>query len=95
MKLGRVFCGVSPQCVTVRGRGLVLSIVHLPPLTGDSPFMFTVLLIFFADTVTVEGPPISFSPFSSADCTMLSHFSFNDFIAVAFPDLARDLDIQI
>ena len=25
----------------------------------------------------------------------VSHFSFNDFIAVAFPDLARDLDIQI
>ena len=36
--------------VTVRGHGLVLSIVHLPPLTVDSPFTFTVLLIFFADT---------------------------------------------
>ena len=45
--------------------------------------------------VTVEDPPISFSPFSSTDCTMLSHFSFNDFIAVAFPDLARDLDTQL
>ena len=45
--------------------------------------------------VTVENPPISFSPFSSADCTLLSHFSFNDFIAVAFPDLARDLDVQL
>ena len=45
--------------------------------------------------VTVEDPPIPFSPFSPTDCTMLSHFSFNDFIAVAFPDLARDLDIQI
>ena len=46
-------------------------------------------------SVMVEGPPIPFSPFSVADCTMLSHFSFNDFIAVAFPDLAGDLDIQI
>ena len=46
-------------------------------------------------TVTVEEPPIPFSPFSSADCTMLSHLSFNDFIAIAFPDLAGDLDVQI
>ena len=45
--------------------------------------------------VTVEDPPIPFSPFSPTDCTMLEHFSFNDFIVVAFPDLARDLDIQI
>ena len=45
--------------------------------------------------VTVEDPPIPFSPFSSADCMMLNHFSFNDFITVAFPDLAGDLDIQI
>ena len=45
--------------------------------------------------VTIEDPPISFSPFSYADCTMLSHFSFNDFIAVAFLDLAGDLDTQI
>ena len=44
---------------------------------------------------TVEEPPIPFSPFSSADCTMLNHFSFNDFIAIAFPDIAGDLDTQI
>ena len=43
--------------------------------------------------VMVEGPPTSFSPFSLVDCTMLSHFSFNDFIAIAFLDLAGDLDI--
>ena len=46
-------------------------------------------------SVTVEGPPIPFSPFSLTDCTMLNHFSFNDFIAVAFPDIAGDLDAQI
>ena len=45
--------------------------------------------------VTVEEPPIPFSPFSLVDCTMLNHFSFNDFVAIAFPDIARDLDIQI
>ena len=45
--------------------------------------------------VTVEETPTSFSPFSLVDCMLLSHFSFNDFIAVAFPDLAGDLDIQI
>ena len=36
--------------VTVRGHGLILSIVHLPPLTIDSPFTFTILIVFFADT---------------------------------------------
>ena len=36
--------------VTVRGHGLILSVVHLPPLTIDSPFMFTILIVFFADT---------------------------------------------
>ena len=45
--------------------------------------------------VTVENSPVSFSPFSLTDCTLLEHFSFNDFIAVAFPDIAGDLDIQI
>ena len=48
----------------------------------------------WVSVVMVEEPPISFSPFSLADGTMLSHFSFNNFVAVAFPDLARDLDIQ-
>ena len=36
--------------VTVRGHGLIFSIVHLPPLTIDSPFMFTILVIFLTDT---------------------------------------------
>ena len=45
--------------------------------------------------VTIEEAPTWFSPFSLVDCMLLSHFSFNDFIAVAFPDLARDLDTQI
>ena len=47
------------------------------------------------DSVTVEEAPTSFSPFSLINCTLLSHFSSNDFIAVAFPDLARDLDTLI
>ena len=46
-------------------------------------------------SVTVEEVSISFSPFSLVDCTLLSHFSFNDFITIAFLDLARDLDTQI
>ena len=36
--------------VTVQGHGLVLSIVHLLPLTADSPFTFTVLIIFLTNT---------------------------------------------
>ena len=53
------------------------------------------LLLSNKVVVTVKEPPIPFSPFSLADCTMLNHFSFNDFIAIAFPDIAGDLDIQI
>ena len=49
----------------------------------------------FISNVMIEEAPTSFSPFSLVDCMLLSHFSFNDFIAVAFPDLAGDLDIQI
>ena len=45
--------------------------------------------------VMVEDTPISFSPFSPVDCTMISHFLFNDFVAIAFPDLTGDLDVQI
>ena len=45
--------------------------------------------------VMVEEAPTSFSPFSLVNCTLLSHFSFNDFVTVVFLDLARDLDNQI
>ena len=45
--------------------------------------------------VTVVEAPISFSPFPSTDCTLYSHFSFDDFVMIAFPDLTRDLDDQI
>ena len=36
--------------VTVQGHGLIFSVVHLSPLTIDSPFTFTVLVIFLTDT---------------------------------------------
>ena len=55
----------------------------------------TCLLVPDTLTVTVEEAPISFSPFSLADCSLFLHFSFNDLIATAFPDLAGDLEIQI
>ena len=45
--------------------------------------------------VMVEEAPTSLSPFSLVDCTFISHFSFNNFIMVAFPDLAGDLDSPI
>ena len=47
------------------------------------------------DSVMVIETPTSFSPFSLTDCTLYSHFSFNDFIRIAFPDLTRDLDNPI
>ena len=67
---------------------------------GSRPFLhvgqgISNLPVIVMVDVTIEDPPTSFSPFSTVDCTMLNHFSFNNFIAVAFPDLARDLDIQI
>ena len=58
---------------------------HDSELLGYSPL----------ESVTVEETSTSFSPFSLIDCMLLSHFSFNDFITVAFLDLARDLDAQI
>ena len=45
--------------------------------------------------VMVEELPTSCSPFPPMDCMLLSHFSFNDFVVIAFLDLAGDLDIQI
>ena len=36
--------------VMVQGHRLIFSVVHLPPLTTDSPFTFTILIVFFADT---------------------------------------------
>ena len=45
--------------------------------------------------VTVIETPTPFSPFPLTDCTLYSHFSFNDFVSIAFPDLAKDLDTQI
>ena len=52
-------------------------------------------LISLPVSVMVEDPPISFLAFTPVDCMLISHFSFNDFIALAFPDLAKDLDAQI
>ena len=45
--------------------------------------------------VIVEEVPTSFSPFSLVNCTLISHFSFDDFIALAFLDLAGDLDLGV
>ena len=36
--------------VMVQDHGLIFSVIHLPPLTTDSPFTFTVLIVFFTDT---------------------------------------------
>ena len=40
----------------------------------------------------VMEAPTSFSP---TDCTLYSHFSFDDFIMIAFLDLTEDLDDPI
>ena len=39
--------------------------------------------------VTVIETPTLFSP---TDCMLYSHFSFNHFVMIAFPDLTEDLD---
>ena len=61
----------------------------------DNAFVKLKEMFLSAPVVTVEEASTSFSPFSLVDCMLLSHFSFNDFVTVAFLDLARDLDIQI
>ena len=69
--------------------------IPLPLALYVIPLAFMVEFIVQQLCVTVEGPSISFSPFSLADCTLLNHFSFDDVVAVAFPDIAGDLNIQI
>ena len=39
-----------PSSVTVQGHELIFSILHLLPLTPNSPLTFTVLIIFLTDT---------------------------------------------
>ena len=36
--------------VMIRGSGILFSIVSLPPLSFDSPFMFTVSIMFLSVT---------------------------------------------
>ena len=55
----------------------------------------SVLQGYEGGNVMIEEAPTSFLLFSLVNCTLTSHFSFNDFIMVAFPDLARDLDTQL
>ena len=55
----------------------------------------SIVLMYLTPAIMVEEAPTSFSPFSLTDCMLLSHFYFNDFVAVAFPDLARNPDTQI
>ena len=45
--------------------------------------------------IMVMEAPTSFSLFSPTNCTLYSHFSFDNFVMVAFPDLTRDLDDPI
>ena len=35
--------------VTIQGDGLLFSIICFPPLSPDSPFMFTIAIMFFTD----------------------------------------------
>ena len=49
----------------------------------------------FLEFVMVMEAPTSFSLFSPTDCTLYSHFSFDNFVMIAFPDLTRDLDNPI
>ena len=68
---------------------------HLPPEWLTEGIIESGSRNYEGGNVTVEEPPIPFSPFSLTDCTLLNHFSFEDFVTVAFPDIAGDLDIQI
>ena len=90
-----------PHLQRTRSCGHQLSNCNHSPCTFSPPEWVTledfepVSQGYDGGNVMVIEAPTSFSPFSPVKCTLLSHFSFNDFIAIAFPDLARDLDIQI
>ena len=75
--------GAMFHCFLVEGEKRGMEDWVDPPAGGD------------AEVVMVEEAPISFSPFSLADCSLFSHFSFDDFIVTAFPDLAEDLDLNL
>ena len=68
-----------------------LSESSLPPLSPERHSATSVVKA----CVTVVETPTTFSPFPSTDCTLYSHFSFDDFVMIAFLDLTRDLDDQI
>ena len=89
----------SSQCFFVIDLGNKNTIILGHPwLTKTNPLInWTAGTVRMRGTpvVTVEEAPISFSPFSPTNCTLYSHFSFDDFIRIAFPDLTRDLDDQI
>ena len=69
----------------------------LDRLLGTLPrdHLALILRTIILSLVTVMGAPTSFSLFSLTDCTLYSHFSFDDFVMRAFPDLTRDLDNPI
>ena len=74
---------------------MIISLTLFPLYYMYVIFVFFCILLLFVRIfcVTVDKIPTSFSPFSLVDCMLLSHFSFNDFITLAFPDLAGDLDV--
>ena len=61
--------------------------------------LYEPLVMFFrqcnSPPVMVGEAPLSFPPFTLVDCSLFSHFSFDDFITIAFLDLAEDLETQI
>ena len=61
---------------------LLLQCVHSLPEWVTNKVLKSEPQDYDGGNVTVEEAPISFSPFSLTDHTMLSHFSFNDFIAI-------------
>ena len=92
----RMGCKVTPPSAVFWRRASCWCIrIYWPQFSHLWHSPYPCLCVWYNWSVTVEEAPISFSPFSPVDCTLLSHFSFNDFVALAFLDLARDLDTQI
>ena len=67
----------------------------LPPQMGTWDDLESESQGYDGGNVMVVETPTSFSLFLSTDCTLYSHFSFDDFVMIAFPDLTRDPDDQI
>ena len=68
------FCWRASKSVTICGRDILFSIVHLSPLSPDSLYTFTISIMFFSDTFDTSCGNFSFSFTSYMDAFLLRQY---------------------